>query len=209
MRITNILANIFSAIFQPIFIPMYGIILLSIADPVISNFSAPVLRFLWLVIFTTTALIPLMVVVGGRMLGLIGDTFISNRKERPLPYILSLASYIVGIIILSNKGLHFIYIAPFIGSTITLVAIFVVNFWWKISAHMSAMGGLTGGILAYNFLFLHNIISIMVITILISGIVGWSRMKLKAHTLAQVGCGWLTGFLCVFLSWIIIGFNIF
>lgn len=89
------------------------------------------------------------------------------------------------------------------GATLATIISGVVNRWWKISAHMAAMGGLVA--------MMFRILDIgmaapgghfMLFTILIviaAGAVGTARIYLDRHTLLQVLAGTANGFLCVFL----------
>lgn len=77
----------------------------------------------------------------------------------------------------------------------------VVNFFWKISAHMAGIGGLIGLLCKINnygdgVFDLMPIICVMIIT---AGILGTSRIAMERHTLWQVIAGVLNGFLCVYM----------
>jgi membrane-associated phospholipid phosphatase len=76
----------------------------------------------------------------------------------------------------------------------------LVNVWWKISTHTAAIGGVTGGVIAFAFIFNFNHIWWLTLVILLGGLVGSSRMMLRQHTLAQVVCGFLLGMLAVIVT---------
>ena len=78
-----------------------------------------------------------------------------------------------------------------------------INIWWKISTHSAGAGGIIGALLAYSTLFDFNPINWLCILILISGVVGSSRMLLRQHTLGQVIGGTLLGTVLGFIGIII------
>ncbi len=203
MKIQTIISNVISAIIQPIFIPIYGYTMMLSGDPFLSSLASEGKAFIWFVVFCTTSLLPAILVLSMVYMGKISNTFISNKEERHLPYIVSFIGYIICSFILLREGLNMIYIAPIIGTSIGLVLIFVINMKWKISAHLGTMGGLTGGLIAYSIIFGANILPLIILSILASGVLGWARMILKAHTLEQVYCGWLLGFSFVVIAWFI------
>lgn len=200
----NTLAKIVSIILQPILIPLYGVTMMAFTDPVMQKLSNSSVIAIIIVVFLTTAIIPATTVSLGLWLGMIGDTFISKRSERTIPYIISFVSYILGALWLSNIGLPIFYTGALYASSVSIASIAICNLKWKISAHLNGMGGLTGGLVAYSFLYAQPLLILISVSVLLGGIVGWSRMTLKAHTLAQVCCGWLTGFLIVTIGWILL-----
>lgn len=197
-------ARIISIILQPIFIPLYGVILLTEYDPVLSNLPISAKSLIWLIVFLSTGIFPAIIIGIGMKYGGITDSFISNRKQRPLPFFLTFLGYLFGAYWLHRVGLNTFYIAPIIGAAVSILIILPINHFWKISAHLSGIGGLCGGIFTFAFIYGTTPIILLVCLILLSGILAWSRIELKAHTLGQVCCGWLNGFLSVTIGWILL-----
>ena len=77
-----------------------------------------------------------------------------------------------------------------------MVACMLINFWWKVSAHMAGMGGLVGGLVSSGLLFGYNPVWSFCILLLLSGALGTSRMILRQHSLAQVLVGFMIGYSC-------------
>ena len=86
----NLIARIFSIILQPIFVPLYGVILLTEYDPVLSVLPLSAKSMIWLIVFLSTGLFPAIVIGICIKYGLVSDTFISNRKQRPIPFVFTL-----------------------------------------------------------------------------------------------------------------------
>ena len=120
-----------------------------------------------------------------------------------MPYLFTILGYSLCIYWLYKIGLDYSYTAPLIGAIIGLLIILPINYFWKISAHLSAFGGLCGAIFTFAFMQGTTPILSFVGLILLSGVLGWARMELKAHTLGQVCCGWLNGFLCITITWLL------
>lgn len=200
----NILARIISIILQPIFIPLYGVMLLTIYDPVLSILPLSAKSLIWLIVFLTTGIFPAIIIGIGIKYGGITDGFISDRTERPIPFFLTFLCYLFGAFWLGRIGLNYFYIAPIIGAAVAILIVLGVNHFWKISAHMSGMGGLCGGMFTFTVIYGMNPIFSFIALILLSGLLGWARMQLKAHTLGQVCCGWLNGFFSVMIAWLLL-----
>ena len=86
-----------------------------------------------------------------------------------------------------------------VGSTLSLIAILLINRRWKISAHLSGIGGLTGGIFGYSYFLGINPLGLLVAMLVLSALTALSRIELKAHTPGQTLAGFTVGFLMVFL----------
>ena len=86
-----------------------------------------------------------------------------------------------------------------IGAMIALVAVTVINHWWKISAHLTGIGGLLGGICSFALYYGHLPITLIIITLVWALILMYARLYLQAHTPLQVVCGLLLGLLCTFI----------
>lgn len=156
-----------------------------------------------LLVFCITAVVPLAAILGLNKLGVVSDPGLNKRTERTLPYVITGLAYVACTIYLlraNAPGWLWLFMA---GATLATIISAVVNRWWKISAHMAAMGGL----IAMMFRVLDigmaaPAVPFMLFTILIviaAGAVGTARIYLDRHTLLQVMAGTANGFLCVFL----------
>ena len=73
----------------------------------------------------------------------------------------------------------------------------IVSRYWKISLHMLGIGGVVGVLFSLNIWF-GNLSNLLIIFILTSGLLGYARLKEKAHNATQVYLGFLIGFLIEF-----------
>jgi membrane-associated phospholipid phosphatase len=90
-----------------------------------------------------------------------------------------------------------------IGAIIALLAVTMINRKWKISAHLTGIGGLLGGIcsfaLNYSVLPSGLIMGVLALSLLLM----YARLYLNAHTPMQVVCGFLLGLLSTFIPTLI------
>ena len=132
--------NIISFIFQPLLMPTLGIsiFLFSIGKPVFTNPST------WLAIgstFVFTALLPAIPILMFMRRGYIKDLYISEREQRTLPYLFALLAYSFWtVFLLRVLQMPLFIVAMAIGATASIVIITLINFRWKISAHLSGVG---------------------------------------------------------------------
>ena len=189
-----------SGLLHPLFIPTYGIILFCLA---FNRYQVPLPAVYWLIAcigtFVITAFIPLSLMIFQRLRGTISDISISNASERMPIYLYTFICYVFWCYFL-YKVIH----APFVclvgvGATIALALVLLINSRWKISAHLTGLGGLFGGILAYTYNYTMPL-PIITITILLALALAlmYARLYLQAHTPAQVVVGFLFGIVMTF-----------
>lgn len=190
---------------------------------VFSPFYAPILAFLWLFFFSYlqlyplaykiyilvsvffyTILMPRLSIYLIRRVNKWTGWQASHRHHRHLPYIVTLFCYGCCLYSLISINAVMFFRGIILGSLAAQIICAVVNLRWKISTHMVGIGGLVGVILAFSHIFQYNPLWATCGLLLLSGMLGTSRMLLRQHTLAQVLVGFLVGLLCalVFLLFI-------
>jgi len=135
--------------------------------------------------------------------GQVADIQIVNAKERTMPYIYTLSGFAFWAYFLIQvlKAPIFLgFIA--VGATVAIGLIALINRVWKISAHLTGMGGLFGGLMSYCLAICATptwgtIIGWLLLSLLLM----YARIRLDAHTSAQVCAGWLLGITCTFIPY--------
>lgn len=200
-QIFNILSKAFSILLYPLFMPTYGMGLYMLAmhhrTPNLPN------AYIWVAIVGTlviTALIPIVLLLILWKRGNISSLHIDNAKERTTPYVYSLICYgfwcyFVGV----TLHMPLVWLVVAIGSTCALLAVTIINHWWKISAHLTGMGGLLGGICSLALYYSALPTTLIIITLTISLLLMYARLYMNAHTPAQVVAGYLMGILFTFI----------
>ncbi len=197
----NRFASIISAVFSPLFIPTYGVGLALLTTTL--YYVTPSAK--WHVLLTTlatTGMIPLIAIYLLSRIGRVTDIGLNERRERTLPYLISLACYLgcAGYLVTVHSPA---WLTMFmVGGAVTLTVTMTINFWWKISAHAAGMGGLVA-------LMIHIIARglnvwetewVAMSAIILAGLVCSCRLILRRHTLGQLVAGFALGFLAVSLA---------
>ncbi|KRE78998.1 phosphatidic acid phosphatase [Arthrobacter sp. Soil762] len=138
--------------------------------------------------------LPLVVLLGLVRLGKVTDHHVSNRKQRAPVLLMALASVTAGLVVLQAAGAPrsvMVMVLAIVGGIVVLAA---VSPFWKISGHAAAVSSAA-------------VISVLMLgpawlpLLLLVPAVGWSRVVLRAHTLAQVVAGSLFGGLVMAGLW--------
>lgn len=188
------LAKVISYLFHPLLIPTYAFFILFSVNAYFSLIIPyPSKVRILLLIFIITFVFPVLTILFFRSRKMISSLQMSDRKERIYPFIItgvffSLAFYFINGIQISPLYKYFA-----LGSAILLIVAFLINFLWKISIHMIAIGGFTGMILGLSLFSIINNILLLYGCIFISGLIGFARLKLDAHTNAQIYAGYFLG----------------
>ena len=192
------LATFISALFTPLMMPTYGIALCFLLTILLFQPIGTRLTVL-AVIFVLTFLIPITVILLLHSLKILDKNLI-NRKERLIPYLVAIVCYFGAIFYLVHVHSPIWMVSYVFGALGSIITVFTVNFYWKISAHMTGIGGLIGILMSlqgYGY-SLFDILPLICLAFLFSGVVGSSRVYLERHTLGQVLAGFVCGFTWVF-----------
>lgn len=205
-QIFNILSQALSIMLYPLFMPTYGMCLYMVA----MRMRTPMLPSVYIATsiigtFVLTALIPIVLMWILLKRGTISSLHIHNASERTTPYVYALICfgfwcYFVGAVL----KLPLIWLLVAIGATLALFAVTIINHWWKISAHLTGIGGLLGGICSFALHYATLPTGLVVIVLLVALILMYARLYLDAHTPLQVVAGFILGILCTFLPTLII-----
>ena len=201
--------NFISIVFMPMVIPLYMVVYLFQLDffrrNLVAHFDSPeqLIVFKWFTIGATvlfTIVLPIIPIFILRKRGEVSDMFISKREQRFIPYLIGFFAYAFWTYFLW----HIQKMPPYVvglafGSSISVLLVLLINFKWKISAHMAGIGGFVGGVFALSYLAGTNPVWWFIFLIFVSILVGLSRIELKAHTPSQVLAGFALGFLIVFI----------
>jgi membrane-associated phospholipid phosphatase len=145
-----------------------------------------------LITLTFGTVVPLAILYGLSKKGIILDLYASLKGSRTVLFLGAMSSYLLGTIALRLAG------APAILTSVMLcylgnsMVMMLVNRRWKISVHAS---GVTGPATA----LIYSLGLVALPFLLLAIPVGWARLKLRAHTIAQVAAGAL---LTIFTTWI-------
>jgi membrane-associated phospholipid phosphatase len=205
-------ATILSVVFHPLIITTYLFAVLFLITPDLAGVSAlelPAVGSLLLLLFLNTFVAPAVMVYYMHKFGVVSSLHVENLEERRLPYFVCTLLYAASIYLFGWQLQPIGELAPQISillasATVSLMVIFVISLFWKISAHATGLGGMIGVLTCLLIRFDEALLfAPVLVAILVSGWVISARLYLNAHTPAQVAaglfCGLLVGSLTIFL----------
>ena len=195
MRIEKLI----SVLFHPVFIPTMTVFL------VIKQYSnIIILENQAMIIFIGTLIfsmfLPLINVFFLLFLRKINSLEMQKKEERYLPLLFAIASMLVGFYVLKDIFNYApIMKSIYLGAIYALIPALLITKKWKISLHMLAIGGACGVFFSLEILFGNSLYTLFSF-IFTSGILGYSRFNLKAHSLNQIYTGYILGNVVMCLS---------
>jgi hypothetical protein len=189
------IAHFFSVVFHPLFLPVYGLIIIIQANPSIFQFIDRDPRLMIAIIVVNTIILPLVTILIMKGLGFVKSIQLKDRSERIAPFIAGLFYMIWTVVVFYRQGdTPFMVMVLLMGALVALILVFMGTIlMMKVSVHAAAMGVSIGYLIAMAPLSEKNIIPFVIAAILIGGMVGTSRLILKAHTEDEVYMGFLLG----------------
>jgi membrane-associated phospholipid phosphatase len=130
--------------------------------------------------------LPLAAVVLLVRLGKVTDHHVSDRRQRAPVLAMSVVSLLAGLAVLLAINAPYSVIVVVLAIVGGVVVLAVISLFWKISGHAGAIA-------------LTTVISVLILGVqwlpllLLVPAVAWSRVVLRAHTVAQVVAGALVG----------------
>ncbi len=188
------IAKIISYLFHPLLMPTYAFLILFSIKAYFSLIipTQGKLRLL-LLIFIVTFVFPVMVILFFKSRNMIKSLDQLSRQERKFPYITTIIFYLMAYYILKNVQISPIFHFFTFGATVLSMVAFVINFFWKISIHMIAIGGVIGMLLGLSFTGIIGNPLWVVTSIFVAGLIGFARLQLKGHSQLQVYTGFFLG----------------
>ena len=196
------LAQIISFVFHPLLASTYVFVLLIFIFPSsFSLFEFQVKSSFVFAIFLMTFVVPTTSTFFLLRAKAISNISLSERKERNFPLFFTFVIYVVtAIFCFRNLGqdLTFTYIMAF--NSLVILGVFLINLFWKISAHTAGAGGLV----AYFITFLTfdnsaQYLPYFMVLIVVSGLVISARLALEEHNELQTYSGFVLGFSITYL----------
>ena len=158
-------------------------LLLAVLYPVVGALAAGPGGVAWSLLgMLFTVLIPAVVVDVGVRRGRYTDHHLTRREQRAVPLGIAAGAVAAGAVVLGSAGAPRAIVALQIAVLATLAVATGVTLWWKVSFHVAVVSAaaavlslLGGGAWALAWVLVPA--------------VGWSRVRLGAHTVAQVLVG--------------------
>lgn len=190
-------ARVVSVVFTPFYLPLLGVLIL-LCFSYMSLFPWQVKLFIALTVYGLTLLLPTLLIhlyrryQGWSLLQLV------TKERRMVPYVISILCYFLCYYLVNRTHMPHLISSVVVTALVVQLACALINTRWKISTHCAGIGAVNGALVAFGFLFNFDPTWWLCLTILLSGLVGTSRMTLMQHSLEQVTAGFFLGLLCGF-----------
>ena len=181
-----------SFIFHPILLPFVGCIYYFLITPV--NIPKTAKIRIVLLILTVTYFIPMVMLFILKKTKKIDNYHIQKieQRKRPLIFVITLFSFLSWTFfkIPQLNDLAILFFA----SVFSFIIMYIL-FHWKIktSIHMFGIGTFIGFVLAFSYKYHFNMLFPMTILFIIAGMIGQSRLYLKAHNQKEIFLGFILG----------------
>ena len=198
-KVISYFANFISWALVPLLMPVYGLIFvfgLSVLDVV-----PPRLRVTFTFIVAGICFVlPMLLIMLLKFLGVIEDVGLNGRKERLIPYLLTALCMGGTAWFMAERGAPLWLCMFFTGGAVASLINLVINLKWKISAHAAGIAGIIALLirLEKDVAVEPRLFVWLLIVIGITGILGSARIWLGRHTVWQVLAGYAVGFCSVF-----------
>jgi len=193
------ISHLLSVILHPILAITYIFIVIFSSNSFVAFLPVKYKMMITVFVAINTILLPLLLVVILKRLSLIHDYRLNNNRERVFPIAISVLPYIFTIFIFTKLQVPFVLIKILQVGIYTLMISAAISYFWKISLHLTGIGGISGFLLASAFQGHHEAIPVFAICIILSGFLASARLIKGDHSPAQVYAGFLTGFSIVFM----------
>lgn len=190
-------ARIISIIFHPIFVTFATALLIYWLQKS-QYISLQNKHPYWIgVLFINLVLFPLIATFLMKALGFISSITMKEPKDRIIPLIATMIFYFWAYNVSSNlqPEVPFYMRVYLLGSFWGIIAIFIVNIFFKISMHTTAISATIGILLLMTIQLKIDILLIIIGVILLAGIIGTARLILKEHLPFELVLGYVTGIL--------------
>lgn len=193
------IAEIYSVLFHPLTMPTYAMLLLPLGWNVSTQGMLLWCKSVVMLTFLLTCWIPLSILLLLLKTGVLTDIYMRDRKSRTIPYICSLVAALSWCWCLYHVfEMPAAVLCCALSATAVLLCLMLINYWWKISAHLAFIGALLGSIIGYC-----RYLSIMPwwlwgVCLFLALLMMYARIFLNEHTPAQTMSGFLLGITLTF-----------
>lgn len=196
----NRLALFISVIFHPIWVNLYALLALVYFHPFLyAGLSLPVKGFYIAFIFIACSVLPLLLVLLQKLFGFTKTIMLTEAEDRHVPYIFTASMYLFTYYLFKKMAAPTALLSFLLAQSAIVVAILVINFKTKISAHATSFGAIIGLVIGLAKASYFDLRWILVMLFLLAGVTLSARLQLKAHNLNQIYIGFLVGLLLMVL----------
>lgn len=179
---------------------VFGVLLFQTPAVLGVDVFSPTLRgSLLVLIFVGTFAVPALLIYYLFRSGYVQTLHLTTLADRRLPFFLTAGVYVLLTLLFAYRMELISTIAPeiavLLGSiALSILLVGIVSLYWQISAHSVGISGVVGILAGVLLKFSQTDLFIpLLLGVLLTGLVGSARLKLNAHTPAQIGAGVVLG----------------
>ena len=196
----SLFSNVISWVLVPLLMPVYGLLLAFNLSLLIYTPLRAKCVFT-LITFGICVAVPMLIVLLLKKAGMVNDLGLNGRKERFVPYLISILALAGTGIFMWYKGAPMWLVMFFEGGAAAGLVNLIINFRWKISAHAAGIAGIVALLIRIirDGYPMAGAFAWLIVSIALAGLLGSARVWLGRHTVWQVLAGFAVGFLGVIL----------
>jgi len=188
------LSKIISVILHPIFMPLIALKLTLFLVPSIGAALNTSISFIVGIVVISTIILPFISILFFIKTGAVKSLEMSDHKERSTPLMYSAFFMFIGYLFVNSALTSASALkAEFLGAIVIISLAAFISKFWKISLHMLGIGGLVGVLIGLHFVSNQDLSQFVLISTLLSGVLGVSRINEKAHNHLQIYIGFILG----------------
>ncbi len=198
MAITRF-SNILSWVLVPLMMPVYGT-MLAFGLSVLKYTPLSTRLIFTLIVACFNMAVPAAMVLLLKKLGFVNDLGLNGRRERLIPYIISILCLGGTAWFMAYKHAPMWLVMFYAGGAAAGVVECIINLRWKISVHSAGIAGIVALIMRIILDGYPSDAALawLIISILLAGLLGTARVWLRRHTVWQVLAGYVVGFCSIF-----------
>jgi len=192
------IATLLTYLLHPLLAPIAGIFILTRSGTYIADLNPEIINLINLIVITLTLVLPVCMIPFYLYFRMIRQISIPEKHERLIPMVITLVAYLGAWFLIRRLPVSQLYGRFLLGACLSLLIVVAVSFYWKISLHMTGLGGLVGLVLALSRKLGVELMVVLLLLIILSGLAGFARLQLNAHSKSQVLAGFLIGLTVVY-----------
>jgi len=197
------IAEIISVLLHPLLMPTIGFLLIINSGTYVASLDYDQKSYMIFVVVGLTFLLPASFIPLYLFARLIKRISMPDKRDRIVPLYITLTCYLVAFLLIQKVPVSRIFQSYMLAACLILFFVMVISHFWKISAHLAGLGGIVALILSLSILLDADLILYMALSILLTGIAAYARLKINAHDPLQVYSGFLLGFGCMLFVFMI------
>ena len=185
-----------SSVFHPVFVNLWSLISLFVLFPFLQYAVGYNLKTLYIsFVFITTGILPVIAVGILKFMGKTNSVLLEDKDERTTPYIITSCIYLFDYYVFIRYGAPQILIAYLLACSCIVVAVLIINIYYKISIHSASLGALAAVLISASQIANFDVRILLAFVFLIFGLTASARLFSNAHTPQQTYTGFFLGLL--------------